>query len=131
VQQADRANYAAMAFGLQSEHKYRSLQTVQLPRKLVNTGEHQYAHRAQMKQSCNVVMVYNTSATAIWTLVHGDLQSVNSVVTIGGCSVSPASAPESETPIAAGSILEMRSARRTLREKAREEMSEFEREYPW
>jgi hypothetical protein len=28
-------------------------------------------------------------------------------------------------------ILEMRTARRSLREKAREGMSDFEREYPW
>lgn len=36
-----------------------------------------------------------------------------------------------EAPAKVNPVVEMRSARRSLRQKAQEEMSEFEREYPW
>ncbi len=53
--------------------------------------------------------------------------------TLGAASHTPAcretaNAGEEQTRNA---ILEMRPAHRSLRDKAREEMSEFEREYPW
>jgi hypothetical protein len=41
-------------------------------------------------------------------------------------AVAPSASPDT-----ASAILEMRPARRSLRDKAREEMSEFERKYPW
>jgi hypothetical protein len=52
---------------------------------------------------------------------------------LGTATHSPAS-PETanaEEEQTRNAILEMRPANRSLRDKAREEMSEFEREYPW
>lgn len=46
-------------------------------------------------------------------------------------SLMAAQPSQGEQQAVDSTILEMRPARRSLRDKAREEMSEFEREYPW
>jgi hypothetical protein len=46
-------------------------------------------------------------------------------------AAQPAHSPRHEPDSVVGNILEMRPVRTSLAEKAQEELSEFEREYPW
>src|SRR5712692_484162 len=72
-------------------------------------------------QTSNIVIVCNLSAT-----------TATAVVTVENYSTPRIESAQSEPrQVTTNPILQMRSTRRSLRDKARKEMSDFEREYPW
>ncbi len=73
---------------------------------------------------CSTGVAFHTAGTPPRDSVMFDIVTTSSWSQKGESS-------KGEREQARNPILEMRPARRSLRDKAREEMSEFEREYPW
>lgn len=135
MQQEDRVNSGVIAYGLQSALKDGQVQVLQRPVKSAGAVVQQNPRYGLqvVQDSSDIVMICVLSATsgALTLVAHGDLAGVNTVFSMGTCTEPPVEPAASDDQIAAGPILEMRSTRRSLRDKAREVMSEFEREYPW
>lgn len=85
---------------------------------------------------------FSSSATAVASVgvCSGDVALFTSGTPLLGCVVFDVAVPGRQIPAqpfvgeqqeADDAIVEMRPAHRSLRDKSREEMSEFERKYPW
>lgn len=93
---------------------------------------------ATWDQSGNVVTIFGnysatTSACMFCQPPGGFLfaESEHELTIVEVCSEPRVESSPDEPRVPGSPVLEMRSTRRSLRDKAREEMSDFEREYPW
>ena len=105
-----------------------------------NSARRESQPRLIAPQTCDVVFICDFSMAVTTTIVSSRCMAVAVSIPEGFELVGPATVrienynecaetePRQDGP---NPIIEMRSTRRSLRDKAREEMSEFEREYPW
>jgi hypothetical protein len=132
VQLVDRDNSGVIAYDLQPKRSYRQLQNVQPPAEpprknvRIDSGFH-----LDIGQASGVVTVFYLSATS-GTCVSFAQTCLNEVIPVPVISfIALPETAKSESQVSAGPVLEMRPAHRSLQSKAQEEMSDFEREYPW
>jgi hypothetical protein len=132
VQLVDRVSSGVIAYGLELKQKYLQLQNIELLEAPARAS-------ARLRpgfvciESSNVVILCDMSATnGTWiSVAPGNPQAVISAVTIENYLASPLGHAENDAQADSGRVLEMSPMHRSLQDKAREEMSDFEREYPW
>lgn len=91
------------------------------------------ASRATWILSNNVAIFLGdySATTSACVLCQPEGASFERVLTVENYCHSAIEPPQAEPILNEASVIEMRPAHRSLRDKAQEEMSEFEREYPW
>jgi len=82
------------------------------------------------KGACIIFALANLTATSS-VVVLEDSAPLSRLAAVGWARCATSETLDVAKGHNLGSILEMRSARRSLREKAEEGMSELERDYPW